>query len=113
MMDSFFRFLTVLVLCFTALIVAAMVLLVIVLRMKPNPLKELLTALLWRLGVTVAVTAVGLPIQPVPVVDGAYDLAGALTLAVYWLLFFHDVSRALKRDRPSTPPMKTVGPIKP
>jgi hypothetical protein len=88
--DGFFHFLAALALCATILIVAAMALFVVVMRMGPNPLKDVLTGLLRRLAATAGVAIVGVPLQPVPVADGIYDLAGIIVLTIYWIGFFRE-----------------------
>lgn len=111
-MESFFHFLTVLALCFTGLILAGMLLVVIVMRMPANPLKELLTRLLWRIGATAGLTVLGLPLQPIPVVDGVYDLLGTLLLVVYWLSFFRELPSVMRGETTSPPVVKNVSPRK-
>jgi len=110
--QHFFQFLGILVLCVTGLIALAMVLFVVIMRMPgSNPLKDVLTSLLWRLGATAGVAAVAIPIQPVPGVDAAYDMGSSLLLAAYWLGFLWDIARAFKGNRPPPAPvMKTVAP---
>jgi hypothetical protein len=112
-MDTFFHFLTILALCITGLILFGMVLLVVVMRMPPNPLKELLTRLLWRIGATAGLMVVGLPLQPIPVVDGAYDLLGTLVLALYWLSFFRELPAVIRGGTTVPPIVKNVTPRKP
>lgn len=84
-MDAFLHFMEVLLECVTALIVLCVVLVVIVWRM-PNgtPAKEILRAVTKRVGATTAVAVVGLPIQPIPEIDGIYDITGVIILAIYW-----------------------------
>jgi len=95
-MDGFFHFLQTLVLCVAGLIALTMVLFVVVMNMKSNPLRDVLTSLLWRLGVTAGVAAVAVPVQPIPGVDGAYDVGSALLLAIYWLGFLRDAYLAMR-----------------
>ena len=118
-MDGFFHFLQTLVLCVAGLIALTMLLVVVVMNMRANPLKEVLTSLLWRLGVTAGVAAVAVPVQPIPGVDGAYDIGSAIMLTVYWLGFFRDAYLAMRGNGPrrvneppsaEPPPMKTVPP---
>src|SRR5579872_986070 len=84
-MDALFHFMEVLLECVTALIVLCVVLVVIVWRM-PNgsPAKEILRAVTKRVGATTAIAVVGLPIQPIPEIDGVYDITGIVILAIYW-----------------------------
>lgn len=98
-MDSFVHLIETVVICTTILFVAAMVLLVVVMRMESNPLKDVLSSLLWRVGATVGILTIGLPIQPVPDVDVAYDLGGTIVLAIYWIGFIKDVVDAVRSGR--------------
>jgi hypothetical protein len=98
-MDSLVHLMQTIVLCITVLIVACMVLVVVVLRMESNPLREILTSLLWRLGATTGLAVVGVPLQPVPAVDVTYDLGGSIILFLYWLGFFRDVYLAMGGNR--------------
>ena len=84
-MDALFHFMGVLVECVTALIVLTVVLMVIVYRMPDGtPIKEILRAVTRRMGATAAVALVGIPMQPIPEVDGLYDITGVVILAIYW-----------------------------
>jgi len=71
--------------CVTALIVLSVVLVIIVWRM-PNgtPIKEIMKAVTKRVGATTAIAVVGLPVQPIPEVDGLYDITGVIILVIYW-----------------------------
>jgi hypothetical protein len=59
-----------------------------------NPLKRVLTALCYRVGATAAAGLVALPIEPIPGLDGIYDIAAPLVLIWYWFTFFRDVLRS-------------------
>jgi hypothetical protein len=67
-----------------------------------NPLKRVLTALCYRIGATAAAGLVAIPIEPIPVLDGIYDIAVPLVLIWYWFTFFRDVARG--RPTPSSGP---------
>jgi len=109
-MDGFFHFLQTLVLCVAGLIALTLVLFVVVMSMKQNPLRDLLASLLCRLGATAGVTA----LAPVVFPTGAevpYDLAGTVFLVIYWFGFFRDAVRTMRGPRAESPaPMQTVSP---
>jgi hypothetical protein len=70
------------------------VLIVVVSRMPDdNPLKRILSALSYRIGATAAAGAVAIPIEPIPGLDGIYDIAVPIVLIWYWYTFFRDVIR--------------------
>ena len=102
-MDAFFHFMEVFLECVTALVVLAVVLVIIVWRM-PNgtPAKEIMRALTKRVGATAGVALVGLPIQPIPEVDGLYDITGVIVLAIYWYSLFGKIRtvRTLAEAKP-------------
>jgi hypothetical protein len=76
----------------TALLI---VLIVAVSRLSAdNPLKRVLTALCYRVGATAAAGLVAIPIEPIPGLDGIYDIAVPLVLIWYWFTFFRDVLRS-------------------
>lgn len=75
----------------TALLI---VLVVVISRLSAdNPLKRVLTALCYRLGATAAAGLVAVPIEPIPGLDGIYDIAVPLVLIWYWFTFFRDALR--------------------
>jgi len=86
-------------LIFVAVMTGLLVVLVIAVFRMPdtNPLKRLLTALTFklaaRLGVTAAAGVLAVPIEPIPGVDLAYDLAVPILLAWYWFTFFRELFR--------------------
>lgn len=59
-----------------------------------NPLKRVLTALCYRVGATAAAGLVAIPVEPVPGLDGIYDIAVPIVLIWYWFTFFRDVLRS-------------------
>jgi hypothetical protein len=84
----------------TALLIA---LIVIVSFLPPeNPLKEVLTALSYRIGATAAVGALAIPIEPIPGLDAVYDVGAPILLLWYWYTFFRDL-RASSRSRNAAP----------
>jgi hypothetical protein len=60
-----------------------------------NPLKRLLTALCYRLGATLAAGAIAIPLEPVPGIDLAYDVAVPIALIWYWFTFFRGAYRTM------------------
>jgi hypothetical protein len=55
---------------------------------RDNPLRDMLAAVTKRLGVTLAIGVVALPIEFVPIVDMIFDVAAPLGLAWYWVSLF-------------------------
>jgi hypothetical protein len=53
-----------------------------------SPLKRTLTALCFRLAATAVAAALAIPIEPIPGLDVAYDIAAPIMLLVYWISFF-------------------------
>jgi hypothetical protein len=97
-------------LIFVAVMTGMLVVLVVTVSKMPdtNPLKRLLTALTYRVGATAAAGALAIPIEPIPGLDAAYDVAVPLLLIWYWFTFFRDVffrgSWRPSPASPSTPP---------
>jgi hypothetical protein len=93
-------------LIFVAVMTGMLVVLVVTVSKLPdtNPLKRLLTALTYRLGATAAAGALAIPVQPVPGLDGAYDIAVPLLLIWYWFTFFRDVFRGGSHSAPAPSP---------
>jgi hypothetical protein len=69
-----------------------------------NPLKRLLTALCYRLGATLAAGAIAIPLEPIPGIDLAYDVAVPIALIWYWFTFFRDARRTMSH----TPSQRAV-----
>jgi hypothetical protein len=100
-MSGFFHFLEVALIIAGSLIALTMVLVVLIVYLPNNPLKEMVTALAMRLATTAAVTALAAPIELIPGVDGFYDVAGALFLVWYWATLFKAVADIATRRRAS------------
>ena len=85
---------------------ALLVALVVVVAKLPdtNPLKRVLTALCYRLGATLAAGAIAIPLEPIPGIDLAYDVAVPIALIWYWFTFFRDARRTVSH----TPSQKAV-----
>ena len=97
-----------------AMFVLLIVLVVVISRLPTdNPLKRVLTALSYRIGATAAAGLVAIPVEPIPGLDGVYDIAVPLVLLWYWYTFFRDMLRtrnpAPPRDilPPGTPPRRS------
>ena len=104
------RDLLIFVVAMTALLI---VLIVVVSRMPDdNPLKRILSALSYRIGATAAAGAVAIPIEPIPGLDGLYDIAVPIVLIWYWYTFFRDVIRG-KLHAPQPPGPQPLPPQSP
>jgi hypothetical protein len=79
-------------LIFVAVMTGMLIVLVVAVSKMPdsNPLKRLLTALTWRVGATAAAGALAIPVEPIPGIDGLYDIAVPILLMWYWFTFFRD-----------------------
>jgi hypothetical protein len=101
-------------LIFVAVMTGMLVVLVVTVSKLPdtNPLKRLLTALTYRLGATAAAGVFAVPVQPVPGLDGAYDIVVPLLLLWYWFTFFRDVCfRGGWRPSPAPTSSAPRGPV--
>jgi hypothetical protein len=78
---------------FVTVMTGLLIVLIVTVSLLPdsNPLKRLLTALTYRVGATVAAGAIAIPIEPIPGLDVAYDVAVPILLIWYWYTFFRDV----------------------
>jgi hypothetical protein len=75
-MSGFFHFLEVALIVAGSLIGLTMVLVVLILYLPSNPLRDVIVAFAKRLGTTAALTALAAPMDLVPGVDVLYDVAG-------------------------------------
>jgi hypothetical protein len=99
-------------LIFVAVMTGMLVVLIVMISKMPdtNPLKRLLTALTYRVGATAAASALAIPIEPIPGLDAAYDVAVPVLLLWYWFTFFRDVVfRDGWRTSPASPPSAPRG----
>src|ERR1700734_1143245 len=82
-------------LIFVVAMTALLIVLIVVVSKMPddNPLKKILSALSYRIGATAAAGALAIPIEPIPGLDGIYDIAAPIVLIWYWSTFFRDVIR--------------------
>ena len=80
-------------LIFVAVMFALCIVLIVVISKMPddNPLKQILTALSYRLAATLAAGAVAVPVEPIPGLDVLYDIAVPIALIWYWFTFFRDL----------------------
>ncbi|HUO92223.1 MAG TPA: hypothetical protein VMU22_04835 [Rhizomicrobium sp.] len=65
-----------------------------------SSLRRVATALCLRVAASLGAGIIAIPIEPVPGVDIAYDVAAAIALAIYWLSFFVTAARILLENRP-------------
>lgn len=89
-------FIGVMAVLFVVLVIAAF-------RLPPdNPLKRVVTALCLRVAASLGAGLIAIPLEPVPGVDVAYDMAAAIGLTLYWLSFFVAAARIVfARPRPT------------
>lgn len=96
-----------LVICVLGLIGGTAVFAVIVSLLPPyNPLRQLLSAVVYRLCATAAVMVVDVPALGVPVVGEVFDVATWIWLIWYWFGLIRDAKLAL--GTPATPTWHTV-----
>jgi len=83
-------------LIFVAVMTGLLIVLVVMVSKMPdtNPLKRVLTALTWRVGATAAAGALAVPIEPIPGLDVAYDVAVPILLIWYWVTLFRELFRS-------------------
>ena len=77
-------------------------LLVAAVRMpRSNPVRRVLGALSLRVAAMIGAGLVAIPLEPIPGLDVAYDVAAPLGLLVFWITFFRKAARILKAARRS------------
>ena len=92
-------------LIFVGVLAVLLIALIVVSKLpEANPLKRLLTALCYRLGATLAAGAIAIPLEPIPGIDLAYDIAVPIALIWYWFTFFRDARRTMSH----TPSQRAV-----
>ena len=93
-------------LIFVAVMAALLIVLIIVISKMPddNPLKRVLTALSYRVGATLAAGAVAIPIEPIPGLDGLYDIGVPILLIWYWFTFFKGAGRVMSSSSSNQSP---------
>jgi hypothetical protein len=89
-------------LIFVGVVAALLVAFIVVVSKMPNtnPLKQVLTALCYRLGATLAAGATAIPLETVPGIDLLYDIGIPLILVWYWFTFFRDARRMTSEPSP-------------
>jgi hypothetical protein len=98
-------------LIFVATMMALLVLFIIVVSMMPhdNPLKRVLTALTYRLGATLLAGLVAIPIEPIPFIDGLYDIGVPIALIWYWFTFLRDAGSMMRSPHgPQSGPCRSI-----
>ena len=92
-------------LIFVVVMFALFIVLIVVVSKLPddNPLKRILSLLSWRVGVTLGAGLVAIPVEPIPVIDGLYDIGVPAFLIYYWYTFFRDAFRTMQRPPRATP----------
>jgi hypothetical protein len=74
-------------------------------RLPPdNPVRRILHALALRVGAMLGAGTVAIPVQPIPGIDVAYDLALPALVIYLAFTFFREVSRILKEAPTPAPP---------
>jgi hypothetical protein len=102
-------------LIFAAAMMALLIFFIVVVSLMPNdnPLKRLLTALTYRLGATVVAGLVAIPIEPIPLIDGLYDIGVPIALIWYWFTFLRDAGGMMRRPHGPPTPGASIRPRKP
>src|SRR5258708_4788200 len=97
-MAEFFK---VIVISIVAVIALCMIFAVVVSCLpEHNPLRRVLSALLFRFGATAAVMVVDVPALGVPVLGEVFDLVTVGLLIWYWVSFFKEARDALSPPPP-------------
>jgi hypothetical protein len=95
-------------LIFIGVCLGLLVVLLVVVALLPrdNPLRQLLGEVCQHLAVTVAAGAVAIPIEPIPGLDVAYDTVVPLALLYYWGRFAWRVFAILSHRNTPAPPAR-------
>jgi hypothetical protein len=98
-------------LIFVGTMFVLLIALIIVVSRLPNdnPLKRVLTALSYRIGATAAAGLIAIPVEPIPGLDGVYDVVVPIVLLWYWYTFFRD----MVRTHNAPPPQEILPPETP
>ena len=93
-------------LIFVVVMFVLLIALVVVISRMPadNPLKRIFNALAFRMGATVGAGVVAIPVEPIPGLDGIYDIAAPVLLLYYWYTFFRGAFAARRVTTPPVPP---------
>jgi hypothetical protein len=93
------------ILIFAGVMTALLVGLLIAIARLPsgNPLKRVLWALCLRIGAMIGAGLLAIPIEPIPGLDIAYDLAAPLGLVVFWVTFFRKATAIMRQAKDQDP----------
>ena len=80
-------------LIFVGVISALLIALIVVVSKLPDTNGK--AALCYRLGATLAAGAIAIPLEPIPGIDLAYDVAVPIALIWYWFTFFRGAYRTM------------------
>jgi hypothetical protein len=64
-----------------------------------NPARRVLVALCLRVAAMIGAGLLAIPIEPIPGLDVAYDVAAPLGLLVFWVTFFRKAAAILRQAR--------------
>src|ERR1700682_2246024 len=86
-------------LIFVAVMFALFIVVLVVVSKMPddNPLKRILTALSYRVGMTLAAGVVAVPIEPIPGLDVLFDIGVPILLVWSWFTFSDCRERTRRR----------------
>ena len=104
----------VLVICTAALLALVTVLVVVISNMRDNPLKEFLSALTRRPGVTAGLTLMSIPVNAAFDEIGIgelYDIALIVFLCIYWFGLFESLYNSNSSGRTSDVTAKGSGAV--
>ena len=103
-MDSLIGLLEFVIGAVVALIAIVLILLVVISQLPANnPLRQVLSLLVARIGATAAAGVLAVPIEPIPGLDVLYDIGAPILLLCYWYTFFRRIRPTLSKSRPERP----------
>jgi chromate transport protein ChrA len=90
-------------LVFIVVMFVLLIVLVVVISRMPdeNPVKRIFNALAYRVGATLGAGVLAIPIEPIPGLDGIYDIAAPVFLLYYWFTFIRSAIIASRSAPPS------------
>jgi hypothetical protein len=97
------------ILLLVAVMTALLVGLLVAITQLPsgNALRRVLAALCLRIAAMIGAGLLAIPLEPIPGLDVAYDIAAPLGLLIFWVTFFRRAAAILKQartvSRPSAP----------
>ena len=88
-------------LIFAAVMFAIFAALLVVVSLLPahNPLRQILSALNLRIAAMLGASLLAVPIEPIPLLDAAYDIAAPAGLIWFWITFFRKAAQILSDQR--------------